>query len=306
MIELEKLYLDGWLSYNTANVPLNYDGITLIKGKIGSGKSAILEAIFYLLFGKTLRGKDSVNSLPNRIINKGYEISLDFKVNNIEYSVREIRGRSGKGLYFYKNGEEKLGSVDPETRKLILEAVGMTSEEFESIAFLGQRQSQVLVEGTPGDRAKALVSIFGLNRYDASIKRCSEEIKEHNEKVQTQTLKIGQIKDELENLHKMLDEAAEPNPDVIEKKKTKLKKVTEAIDATEGKLSKLHNLIERSKHTIGKAEAMQLQSEKAAVIQSELDQLRSRLKEEEWPDVYPKALKTELEELVQNRSRHHA
>jgi DNA repair exonuclease SbcCD ATPase subunit len=307
MIDLETLYLDGWLSYDKAKIQLDSRGVTLIKGNIGAGKSAVLEAIFYLLFGKTLRGKDSVNSLPNKILNNGYEIALNLKIDGVNYSIKEIRGRPEKGLYFYKNGEPYQSSTEDsaaDPRKLILSTLGVSAHEFESIAFLGQKQSQILVEGTPGDRAKALVAIFGLNRYDASVKRCSELVKELAQKIEHQNGKVQQINDEVDNLKNMLRDTTEPNPEEIRKKKLKLKKVTEAVESTETKLSKLHELIEASKHTIGRAEALAIQSEKAATMQCEVDKLKTQLQEQDWPDATTTELELIVGELSQNRARY--
>lgn len=306
MIDLDTLHLDGWLSYDKAKIKLNSKGVTLIHGKIGAGKSAILEAIFYLLFGKTLRGKDSVNSLPNKILAHGYEIALDFRIDGVSYKIKEIRGRVDKGLYFYKEGELERGESDPDTRKKILDTLGISASEFESIAFLGQKQSQTLVEGTPGDRAKALVAIFGLNRYDASIKRCTELIKELNQRVGEQSQKVAQVTDEVANLHSMLKDTVEPDPEEIRKKKDKLKKVTEAIDSTETKLSRLHELIEKSKHTIGMADAMAVQLEKAETIQMELEQLKKKVKQQKWPEEDVEELGLTVTELGQNRARYAA
>jgi DNA repair exonuclease SbcCD ATPase subunit len=176
MINLKTLHLDGWLSYDSATIPLNEEGITLVTGAIGSGKSAIPEAIFYLLFGKTLRKKDTVANLANKIIKNGYEIALDFDIDGVPHCIKEVRDRPNSGLFFDVNGTSNRGKGDTQTRKLILDALGIGAAEFRSIAFLGQRQTQLLVEGTPGERGATVMSIFALDAYNELINTCTADL----------------------------------------------------------------------------------------------------------------------------------
>ncbi len=299
MIDLDTLYLDGWLSYDKATIPLNSSGVTLIKGNIGSGKSAILEAIFYLLFGKTIRGKDSLNSLPNKILNNGYEIALDFRVDSNQCSIKEIRNRENKGLYFVKNGK----SVEGDARKAITDTLGMTAQEFEAIAFLGQKQAQVLVEGTPGERAKAIVSIFGLSKYDAALKTCTESIKQNADRIGHQNETIETISREVQNLEKMLQSAKEISPTATKQKKERLEKVSVAIAACEAKIKKLHQLMEENKHILGQAEVISLQAKKAKLVELEIAELKDELACRTWPKQGIDQLREGLNTLNQERAK---
>jgi DNA repair exonuclease SbcCD ATPase subunit len=301
MIELKKLYLDGWLSYDKTELILNTPGITLIRGRIGSGKSAILEAIFYLLFGKTLRGKDSVNSLANRILDDGYEIALDLRIDSNEYTIKEIRARDKKGLYFFKNNEQVIldGAIDP--RKAIVAALGMSAQEFESIAFLGQKQAQVLVEGTPGERAKALVTIFGLNRYDDAVRKCMEMVKDIQVKIEKQTDKVEQHNNEIKNYRSMLEASEEYSSTNLKTAKDRLSKVNILISIVGEKIEKLQKIALYNKQKMGMAEAVQDQKEKASNIKQQITALKEKLSE--WPDYNITELTSARRELDQERAK---
>lgn len=282
MIELKKLHLDGWLSYDKASFNLNGHGITLIRGKIGSGKSAIFEAVFYLLFGKTLRDKDSVNSLVNKLLDNGYEIALELRINGKEYKIQEIRNRPKKGLYFYKEGEPVVGSSDPETRKLILAELGISASEFKAIAFFGQRQAQIMLSGTPGERAAAIVDIFGLDKYDTAIKSCNERIKLTNAQAEEHTEAISRSEQEIASLQSMIADVADDEVG-IEAKTNRLKKTNEAIATIEEKLSKINLVAEKNRDILSKAAAYKKQSEQAASLAGEVAELRAQLVNNEWP-----------------------
>jgi DNA repair protein SbcC/Rad50 len=207
MILLQELHLDGFLSYDKAQISLNDAGITYIKGETGSGKSSILEAVAYLLYGKTLRKKDTVSDLVNKVLDNGYDISLYYNVDGDVCTVREVRGRKQNDLWFTVNGEDHRGKTTTETRKNILEHLKLSFEEFKSIAFLGQRQSQLLVDGTNAERAGLLVDIFNLQKYDQYIQSCDTFIKDVTADKEKALETLGAIKEEITSLTKHLASA---------------------------------------------------------------------------------------------------
>jgi DNA repair exonuclease SbcCD ATPase subunit len=293
MIDLIKLKLDGWMSYDKVVIKLDNEGITFIKGPIGAGKSAIFEAIFYLLFGKTLRKKDSINSLINKILNHGYDIALKFTLDGKEYVIREIRDRDPHGLYFKINGKDKRGKTDPETRKIILKELGMTADDFRSIAFLGQRQTQILVEGGETDRAKALVDIFGLNRYDDLISDCDADLKTAlAEKKELNDLR-DQSQQDFESLEQSLleddDEDEEVDPKEIDRIDTKIETIQTSI-------SKIRTTTEKINKVIGRISTMDKDRDYIEKLKKEIKKLKKELKK------YPKPShgKAKLQKLIED------
>lgn len=177
MIHLIELSLDGWLSYDKLRLSLQERGLTSILGKMGSGKSAILEAIVYLLTGRTIRQKESVQYLANKILDNGYDIAIHLSNDADDVVIQEVRGRTSSGLYFYVNGVDSRGKTDVETRKKILKVLGITPEAFKAISIIGQGQSQALVQGSATERAQVIVDIFNLTKYDSYIDECKKRIK---------------------------------------------------------------------------------------------------------------------------------
>jgi len=304
MIELKKLYLDGWLSYDKASFNLNGKGVTLIQGKIGAGKSAIFEAIFYLLFGKTVRDKDSVNSLVNKLLDAGYDIALELKINGIAYKIQEIRGRAKKGLYFYKEDKPIVGISDTDTRKLIIAELGISPSEFKSIAFFGQKQSQVMLTGTPGERAAALVDIFGLDKYDIAIKSCTDKIKAENARGQDCMNEIERAEKEIENLKGLLDDGGIDEA-AASAKSRKLEKINEAITSIEEKLEKISKVADKHRQIVNKAAAFKKQADQAKVLEQEVSELRAQLINTDWPDFTSEEL-TDLMQGFRDEKNHYA
>jgi len=298
MIELHTLRLDGWLSYDKAEFTLDNPGITRIMGTVGSGKSAIPEAVFYLLFGKTLRGKDSVNDLVNKVLDNGYEIELEFSVDGVNYRVREVRGRPNKGVFFYTNGTSTLGKTDPDTRNRIIKAIGMSADDFRSIAFLGQRQTQLLVEGKPAERGKAIVDIFSLNRYDEIIVRCETDIKEATKERKDLEETLERFTKELESLEESLsddeddEDVSQDDFDAIEIK----------ISEISGKVSKIRKLATTIREVIAKASAINEQKARLKTLMKDINALKSDLANRTQPQESVDELDELLEALLEDYS----
>ena len=273
MLHFEEMYLDGWMSYTDTHIQLDAPGTTLIRGPIGAGKSALLEAVFYLNFGKTFRNKDSVNDLINKVTNNGYEIWIKQSVGSDKYLIKEIRDRKNKGLYFEKNGKRISGKTDPETRKIINAEWRMSPEEFRAIAFLGQRQSQILIEGTPSERAKIIVDIYGLNKYDVSIDSCEADIKDLNKDVSLLKTSLEGNEIDLSSLEENLLEDIPDDDDV----KISLNQVNNIIETLEEKIENIRTSTRSLYETISAIETRRNTADKIKRIRQEIKELSAKL-----------------------------
>lgn len=103
MIIFKQISYKNFLS--TGNHPnviqLNSHGSTLITGKNGEGKSTILDALTYALFGKPFRNVNK-NQLINSINQKQCLVEIEFSINGVEYKVR--RGMKPNIFEIISNG----------------------------------------------------------------------------------------------------------------------------------------------------------------------------------------------------------
>ena len=68
----------------------------------GSGKSSILSALNYVIFGESIANKIKKSNLVNKINKKNLEVSLEFEKDGTQYRIE--RGRSPEYLRFFVNG----------------------------------------------------------------------------------------------------------------------------------------------------------------------------------------------------------
>jgi len=288
MLSIHRLSAFGWMSYAKLDVYLNSDGITYIQGKVGSGKSAILEAIFYLLTGQVSRKKSAIKDFENQILNVGYDICLEFSVSGRRAVIREIRDRSvsetmfGKeleaGLYFFVADPSgamisKRGNSSAETRTKISNFVNMSIYDLCSMAIIMQRQRQDLVEGTAGKRAAALVELFSLEKYDILISRCLRDIKESSSEHKGLSDRRDLYSAELVSLRDQLTLAP---PDGYNE--AELNAITTKIVDTRDRLEKLRSTKDSIFNDIKSHKAAQSSREKRRKLEQELDKLETEFK----------------------------
>ncbi len=126
--------LRNFLSFgnNLTLIPLNEPGTTLIVGENldnttqgntsnGCGKSTIINAIIYALYGEPL-SDIKLDNLVNNINERDMEVTVEFIKNNIQYKIkRERKTKQGNNIFVYINGEDKTeaGTADKQIAKII-------------------------------------------------------------------------------------------------------------------------------------------------------------------------------------------
>ena len=102
-VEFKKLTFCNILSYGAAGAEIEFKpGFNTISAVNGSGKSTILDALTFALFGKPYRDI-KMGELVNMINGKGLEVSVDFKIKNDLYTI--TRGLKPTKFEILKNGQ---------------------------------------------------------------------------------------------------------------------------------------------------------------------------------------------------------
>jgi len=273
MLTIKTLKLEGFLSYDKCVVDLAKPGITVITGSIGVGKSALLEGVLYLLYGQTLRKKGSVNNLINKVLQRGFDISLTYTSDGIDHEIREVREKGKVSIYHTKNGVTKeIQRSDFEKDS----GLNMSFDEFNSRACLGQRQSQILMTGTSAAKGSLLSKIFGLSRYDNIISICGADIKsvtivqkDLREKIESYEKDINDLKESL-----VPKTTSSLNWAQLEDTENNLHKVRMRLDDLKGKDQQLRDLI-------SKQEVIQDHCARVRELDNDIEDLRARLKSKE-------------------------
>ncbi|HYD54588.1 MAG TPA: SMC family ATPase [Gemmatimonadaceae bacterium] len=141
-------------------------GLTGVIGANGAGKSTILEAIAWALYGTpAARGnRETIRSLragPRAAV----RVELDFELGGHRYLV--TRGLTTAELYLDGAGTPIANSLTGVT-ELLRRRLGMSREEFFNTYFTGQKELSVMAAMGPADRAQFLSRVLGYERLRAA------------------------------------------------------------------------------------------------------------------------------------------
>ena len=164
MITLKKLQWDNCFSYGSNNVlDLQENTVTQIIGTNGMGKSSIPLIIEEALFNKNSKGIKKAD-IPNRYINNGYHIYLEFSKDADEYSI-EIDRKSSIKVKLLENGEDISSHTATNTFKTIQDILGVDFKTFSQLVYQNTNASLQFLTATDTTRKKFLIDLLHLEEY---------------------------------------------------------------------------------------------------------------------------------------------
>jgi len=164
VITLKKLQWSNCFSYGADNeLDLNETIVTQLIGTNGTGKSSIPLILEEVLFNKNSKGIKKAD-IPNREVNKGYDISLSFNVVDDEYLIEVIRRGSIK-VKLYKNGNDISSHTATNTYKTLEEVIGIDFKTFSQIVYQNTNASLQFLTATDTNRKRFLIDLLQLDNY---------------------------------------------------------------------------------------------------------------------------------------------
>ncbi len=184
-----RLELKNFMSYG-ADVPaLDFAGMhTLcLSGENGHGKSALLDALTWSLWGESRAGKNKHDELV-RIGADEMSVHFTFEMDGQRYRVVRKRSKKASGNVWQLQGETPdqglgigwhpmTGNTDRETELAIQKLLRMSYDTFLNSAYLRQGQADQFVRQTAAKRKEILADILDLSRYDQLETKARERMK---------------------------------------------------------------------------------------------------------------------------------
>jgi exonuclease SbcC len=173
-----ELTVEGFRSYRG---PAKFDWrdrrLVGIVGPIGSGKSSILDAISFALYGKTPQVEGATKSLIHQLADQSH-VELRFQVNGqVWRAVRSLRrkGQSGHQLQLLADDEPEAQVLETVTLERDMNArveqlLGMDFKTFCRSVLLAQNRFAEFLKATPAQRDAVLKGVFGFERLDDALR----------------------------------------------------------------------------------------------------------------------------------------
>ena len=154
-MEIQSVGIRNFLIISEVDAILGGRGLTRIAGENlddttsssnGSGKSCILEAVYWCLFGDTLRNIRSADGVVNNTVKKDCSVVVQMVEDDVKYQIERYRKHTKKknNLYLYINGVDSRGKDNRETQEFIESIIGMDKISFANSIIFGQGHSKNL------------------------------------------------------------------------------------------------------------------------------------------------------------------
>ena len=208
MIKVKDLTVKNFMSVGnqTQAVDFNNQRLTLVLGenldqggddsgsRNGTGKTTIINALSYALYGQALTNIKR-NNLINKTNSKGMVVSLDFEKDGVEYKIE--RGRSPTFLKFFVNNQEQEADDESQgdsrkTQETINTLLGMSHDMFKHIVALNT-YSEPFLSMRQNDQRAIIEQLLGITILSEKADNLKEQIRQTKESITQETLKIEAI-----------------------------------------------------------------------------------------------------------------
>jgi DNA repair exonuclease SbcCD ATPase subunit len=174
----------------------------------GTGKTTIVNALSYALFGNALTNIKKDN-LINKTNNKNMLVTLSFEKDGIEYRIE--RGRKPNILQFFVNdiaqAEEETDDAQGdvrETQRDLDDLLGMSHDMFKHIVALNT-YTEPFLSMRANDQRVIIEQLLGITLLSEKSETLKELIRQTKEKILQETADIEAIKKSNENIQKSID-----------------------------------------------------------------------------------------------------
>ena len=198
-----RLEITNFLAYcNPA--PLDFSGIHVgvLVGENGAGKSSLLDAITWAVWGRSRARVDS------ELVHQGaseMKVVFTFALRDQQYRVLRAKkaGKSGGGVLDFQicdPGGQWMSIAEatiPKTQEKIIRTLRLTYETFCNSAYLVQGQADEFTGKRPNERKQVLADILGLQEWERYEERAKDKIRAIDGRLAGIEALLKEIEDEL-------------------------------------------------------------------------------------------------------------
>ena len=284
---IKSIELVDFLSHSDTKLEFK-DGVTIFVGDNGAGKSSVIDAITYALFGEHTR--KNPKSLIRRGTNQGYA-KIEFSIRDKQYEAfRKIKNISSNYLeakFFETTDNNRIDIASGERKQYnesmkeeVEKIIGMDYKKLQIASIVQQGQLNAIIDSRAADRQELLNSIIGIDKLNIASKYMLENIKKFREKIKTD---LGYNDDDIENLTRKFEsyqqdiKETQPKKNQLELKQKqiqeKLTGLQNELEIETPKIDKINQL------ELRKNELLKYVKEREGVIQQQISENERKIRD---------------------------
>lgn len=226
-----RLELEGFMPFRERQ-EVNFEGadLFLIAGPTGSGKSSLVDAMVFALYGRIPRLGEQEVTTP--VITQGAQearVRFEFEVEGERYTaVRVLRRRGEKAETRearLEKGEEVLAGSAKELTRQVEQLLGLSFAHFTKAVLLPQGEFARFLHDPPKERSQLLARLLGLDVYQRMSSRARELARS--------------LEGEARILGEKLEELSRATPEAIQEQKDRVRKIETHLARAEQSLAEM-------------------------------------------------------------------
>ncbi len=247
MITFTTLKWKNFLSTGNAFTTVNFSEskTTLVVGHNGAGKSTMLDALAFALFGKAHRNI-SKPQLLNSINNKNCVVEVEFNVSGSNYKI--VRGIRPNIFEIWKDGTMINQSSHSKEYQKILEQniIKLNHKSFHQIVVLGSSSFIPFMQLAAGARRDVIEDLLDINVFSKMNNILKEKNSLLKEDIKSTEYDLELAKEKIDLQSKYIKEVESLSNDQIESKELEIKEVNDDIQSLQTSNATFSDEIDKS------------------------------------------------------------
>jgi DNA repair exonuclease SbcCD ATPase subunit len=247
LIILKTITIKNFMSIGAVSqtVDLTQHGLTLVLGenldlggndaRNGVGKSSMISAICYALYGQALTNIKK-NNLINSINKKNMSVSIEFEAHGVSYKIE--RGRAPNFFKYFVNNEavsesqnnDEAQGENKDTQKEIDRVLGISHTMFRHIVALNTYTGPFLSLGA-GKQRELIEELLGITLLSQKAENLKKLIQATKQSVEQEEFKIHTLKNSNARILTAIEELNQRRLKWAQSQASKIQELTEGLDA---------------------------------------------------------------------------
>ena len=261
------------------SINLNKRSNTLVSGSNGAGKSTMLDAIVFALYGKPFR-KINKPQLINSINQKDLLVEIDFQIGKAKFMVR--RGIKPNVFEIYRNGE--LVNQDAAARDyqsyLEKNILKLNYKSFTQIVVLGSATYVPFMELSAHGRREVIEDLLDIQVFSTMNNLLKEKVSSNKEEINENSYQKDLIESKLDSAKEHNASIIKIREDEVDKIKEKMSEHIKTIEETQKLIESIQDILTVCADDIKDKASVKAKIEKGKALRHDIEsQLRAHQKE---------------------------
>ncbi len=281
MIEFKFIRWKNFLSYGEVltEVPLSGNKATLVIGDNGAGKSTIIDALCYGLYGKAFR-EIATPQLINTVNTNHMEVEVEFMIGHHVYLVR----RGLKPRYFEVYQDKKLLNQDASARDyqetLEKQILKINHKSFKQIIVLGSSSFIPFMQLKSSDRKEVIEDLLDIGIFSIMGLLLKDRVSDTKQLLTEIGQALFMADERIDAIHENIDRLQAHQEENIKARKEVISQAEKEIKDIEFKIKNLNDVITALEEQAADVDGLKKDQNKASRIYDKMLTKVNRLKKE--------------------------